>query len=213
MATGNGVERDLCAAVTWIRAAATRGHAGAQSGLGYLYMVGNGVPRDWTTAIQWWALAAAQGDTDAMIHSGDCYGAPGITSFGLTHNMTTALMWYHQAAIIGELDAQQLLDDGYERGLWDSVTWIRRHHRFLGSVVNRALTSSLLGLQVFFFCLGITYNIIVIFFFYCKRLANDAAVPEFDPEMVEEALEHLHPFQLQHECGKFWDYPADPKAE
>ena len=199
---GNGVECDWDAAVSWIQTAATQGHAGAQSGLGFLYYRGHGVARDWGVATHWWALASAQGDVDAMTHCGDVYKPRGSrASFGLTHNVGTALIWYCKAVMNGKLEVQQQLDDGYELGLWDNFTWIRHHHRFLGGVVNRAFSSVLLGLQVF---LLPYYNIYLCSSF--QRLVAVATVPEFDPEMLEEALEHMHPFQLLHELGgSFWE--------
>jgi len=66
-ALGLGVERDYERAFEWYLRASLKGHAGAQSGLGWYYEVGRGIPApDMVRAYLWYALSAIGGDPDAM---------------------------------------------------------------------------------------------------------------------------------------------------
>ena len=66
-ALGLGVERDYERAFEWYLRASLKGHAGAQSGLGWYYEVGRGIPApDMVRAYLWYALAAIGGDPDAL---------------------------------------------------------------------------------------------------------------------------------------------------
>ncbi|MEJ6398565.1 tetratricopeptide repeat protein [Yoonia sp. 208BN28-4] len=63
---GLGVERDDERAFDWYLRASLKGHAGAQSGLGWYYEVGRGIPApDMVRAYLWYALSAIGGDVDA----------------------------------------------------------------------------------------------------------------------------------------------------
>lgn len=65
-ALGLGVERDDIRAFDWYLRASLKGHAGAQSGLGWYYEVGRGLPApDLVRAYLWYALSAIGGDVDA----------------------------------------------------------------------------------------------------------------------------------------------------
>jgi TPR repeat protein len=67
-ALGLGVERDDTRAFEWYLRAAMKGHAGAQSGVGWYYEVGRGLPApDLVRAYLWYALSAIGGDPDAAI--------------------------------------------------------------------------------------------------------------------------------------------------
>ena len=67
-ASGLGVERDDVRAFDWYLRASMKGHAGAQSGIGWYYEVGRGLPaRDLVRAYAWYALSAIGGDPDAAI--------------------------------------------------------------------------------------------------------------------------------------------------
>jgi len=67
-ALGLGVERDDVRAFEWYLRAAMKGHAGAQSGIGWYYEVGRGLPEpDLVRAYMWYALSAIGGDPDAAI--------------------------------------------------------------------------------------------------------------------------------------------------
>jgi len=67
-ALGLGVARDDRRAFEWYLRAAMKGHAGAQSGVGWYYEVGRGLPApDLVRAYMWYALSAIGGDPDAAI--------------------------------------------------------------------------------------------------------------------------------------------------
>lgn len=66
-ALGLGVDRDAERAFDWYLRASLKGHAGAQSGLGWYYEVGRGIPApDMVRAYLWYALSAIGGDPDAL---------------------------------------------------------------------------------------------------------------------------------------------------
>ncbi|WP_377504718.1 tetratricopeptide repeat protein [Octadecabacter sp. R77987] len=65
-ALGLGVERDDTRAFEWYLRASLKGHAGAQSGIGWYYETGRGLPApDLVRAYMWYALSAIGGDVDA----------------------------------------------------------------------------------------------------------------------------------------------------
>ena len=67
-AMGLGVERDDVRAFDWYLRAALKGHAGAQSGVGWYYEIGRGMPApDLVRAYTWYVLSAIGGDPDAAI--------------------------------------------------------------------------------------------------------------------------------------------------
>jgi len=67
-AMGLGVERDDVRAFDWYLRASLKGHAGAQSGIGWYYEVGRGVEAiDLVRAYAWYVLSAIGGDPDAAI--------------------------------------------------------------------------------------------------------------------------------------------------
>ena len=67
-AMGLGVERDDRRAFEWYLRSAMKGHAGAQSGIGWYYEVGRGLPEiDLVRAYRWYTLSAIGGDPDALI--------------------------------------------------------------------------------------------------------------------------------------------------
>ena len=67
-ALGLGVERDDIRAFDWYLRSAMKGHAGAQSGVGWYYEVGRGMPApDLVRAYAWYVLSAIGGDPDAAI--------------------------------------------------------------------------------------------------------------------------------------------------
>ena len=67
-AMGLGVERDDRRAFEWYLRSAMKGHAGAQSGIGWYYEVGRGLPEiDLVRAYMWYTLSAIGGDPDALI--------------------------------------------------------------------------------------------------------------------------------------------------
>jgi len=67
-ALGLGVDRDDARAFEWYLRSAMKGHAGAQSGVGWYYEIGRGMPApDLVRAYLWYALSAIGGDPDAAI--------------------------------------------------------------------------------------------------------------------------------------------------
>ena len=67
-ALGLGVEPDAQRAFEWYLRASMKGHAGAQSGVGWYYEVGLGMPQpDLVRAYMWYVLSAIGGDPDAAI--------------------------------------------------------------------------------------------------------------------------------------------------
>ncbi len=67
-ALGLGVEKDEVRAFEWYLRAAMKGHAGAQSGVGWYYEVGTGLPQpDLVRAYMWYVLSTIGGDPDAAI--------------------------------------------------------------------------------------------------------------------------------------------------
>ena len=67
-ALGLGVERDDIRAFEWYLRASMKGHAGAQSGVGWYYEVGRGLPApDLVRAYMWYGLSTIGGDPDAAI--------------------------------------------------------------------------------------------------------------------------------------------------
>ncbi|MEM0921473.1 MAG: tetratricopeptide repeat protein [Pseudomonadota bacterium] len=65
-ALGLGVEQDYTRAFEWYLRSAMKGHAGAQSGVGWYYEVGLGMPGpDLVRAYMWYVLSAIGGDPDA----------------------------------------------------------------------------------------------------------------------------------------------------
>lgn len=67
-AMGLGVERDDVRAFEWYMRASLKGHAGAQSGIGWYFEVGRGVEApDLVRAYAWYVLSAIGGDPDAAV--------------------------------------------------------------------------------------------------------------------------------------------------
>jgi TPR repeat protein len=67
-AMGLGVTQDDRRAFEWYLRSAMKGHAGAQSGVGWYYEVGRGLPSiDFVRAYMWYTLSAIGGDPDALI--------------------------------------------------------------------------------------------------------------------------------------------------
>jgi TPR repeat protein len=67
-AIGLGVTQDDRRAFEWYLRSAMKGHAGAQSGVGWYYEVGRGLPSiDLVRAYMWYTLSAIGGDPDALI--------------------------------------------------------------------------------------------------------------------------------------------------
>ena len=125
---GEGVPQDLAEAVKWYRRAAERGHAGAQSDLGYCYVNGEGVPQDFEEAFKWYRKAAEQGDVRTQTHLGYCYA----NGEGVPQDFEEAVKWYRRAAEQGDAVGQTNLGHCYDNGegvpqdFEEGFKWYRR---------------------------------------------------------------------------------------
>lgn len=96
--TGKGSVRiDDIAAAQFYRRAAEKGHAPAQTVLGYLYEKGQGVSPDPAQAVVWYRKAADQGLPDALFNLGRVY-QHGV---GVKADLGEAKKWYQLAAAKG----------------------------------------------------------------------------------------------------------------
>jgi hypothetical protein len=92
-------------AAKWLGQAAQRGHAGAQSVLGWMHMAGIGVTRDETAAARWLQPSAAAGNTAAQNNLGLLYA----TGKGVAHSHARADAWFRTAADHGSAEAARNL--------------------------------------------------------------------------------------------------------
>lgn len=92
-AGGNGVKRQPLAATKLYKAAAKRGHAGAQNWLGYAYQHGHGVIKDYSTAADWYKNAADQGLADAQNNLALMH----LVGHGVPQDHTKAVKLFQQA--------------------------------------------------------------------------------------------------------------------
>ena len=110
------------------RAAASKGHAGAQNNLGNCYNTGTGVPQDYAEAVKWYRKAAAQGNADAQRRLGVMY----YKGTGVPQDYAEALKWYRKAAEQGNASAQYFLGIIYDTGNGvdedkvEAVKWYRK---------------------------------------------------------------------------------------
>ena len=72
----------------------SKGHAGAQSNLGFAYGNGQGVPQDDAEAVRWYRLAADQGHVSAQYNLGVMYA----NGEGVSQDDVEAHMWTNLAA-------------------------------------------------------------------------------------------------------------------
>ena len=85
-----GIKRNRRRALRLFRRAASAGHAGAQYGLGAVYVRGNGVSRDQSYGLRWLGTAAQKRYAPAASLLGDVYGEAG--------DIVRATVWYRIAA-------------------------------------------------------------------------------------------------------------------
>jgi TPR repeat protein len=105
-ACARGFPRNLPEAAKWFHRAADKGHALAQSALGWMLMTGRGVKRDDAEAARWLQLAAERGVVPAQNNLAVLY----VMGQGVPHNHSTAEHWFRAAAEQGAIDAQRNLD-------------------------------------------------------------------------------------------------------
>jgi S1-C subfamily serine protease len=94
-------------------AAARRGDAEAQYGLGLLFEFGLGLPQDFAKAVEWYSRAAARNQIDAQYALGYAYEY----GRGVTRNYHEAAHWYKRAADAGDIDASIAMGYLHEHGL------------------------------------------------------------------------------------------------
>jgi uncharacterized protein len=95
---GKNGELDLDEAVRLFQLSASRGHAGSQNKLGFMYIEGIGLPRDEHAAVKFISLAADQGHSEAQYNLAHFHEA-GIG--GLPKNLPEAFRLYRLAAAQG----------------------------------------------------------------------------------------------------------------
>ena len=110
--TGRGVTRDPTEAAKWLRRAAERGVAAAQTALGYAYTIGEGVPLDRAEAFKWTRLAAEQGDPKGEYHLGLMY-QKGV---GVPQDLAASMRWYRRASDHGYASAMTNIGSMYRTG-------------------------------------------------------------------------------------------------
>ena len=70
------VAQDYATALREWKPLAEQGHAGAQTGLGFMYEEGGqGVPQDHAEAARWYRMAGEQGNAMAQLNLGTMYGS------------------------------------------------------------------------------------------------------------------------------------------
>jgi len=103
---------DHAVALEQFRAAAKKGHAGAQYYLGRMYLMADGVPADYKQSTVFFQQAAAQGHADAQYYLGVLY----YLGEGVSQDYSKALKWYSEAAAQGDHVAQYSLGVMYASG-------------------------------------------------------------------------------------------------
>ncbi len=76
----NGSPQNFASALVYLRYAAARHYAPAQTLMGLMYAKGYGLPENHATARQWYQLAARQGYARALIKLGDWYAEEHVVS-------------------------------------------------------------------------------------------------------------------------------------
>ncbi|MGE4653177.1 MAG: tetratricopeptide repeat protein, partial [Myxococcota bacterium] len=101
----SGSVPDSKSALRWFRAAAKQGHAGAQAGLGALYLRSEDVEKDSAESLRWYRRAAQRGNASAMLGIGLAY----MNGDAVEANDTEANRWLLRAAEGGHRTGQLLL--------------------------------------------------------------------------------------------------------
>jgi len=95
--TGNGVKKDLNAALNWYRKAADQGVVMAQINLGVMYEDGKGALQDYQEALNWYRKAADQGYAIAQFKLGAMYA----DGKGVLQDKAEAYAWLNIASVGG----------------------------------------------------------------------------------------------------------------
>ena len=88
---------DYQTALKHFKPLANKGHAKAQSNLGFMYSKGYGVIRDYNMSIIWFSKAAIQNDPDAQHNLGIMHG----NGLGVPRDHFLAYIWFSIAAANG----------------------------------------------------------------------------------------------------------------
>jgi TPR repeat protein len=110
---GNGVKRDIAAAVRWSQAAAAKGDPDAEYLIGSLIQSGTGISRDPLQAFTWFQRSAEAGNVKAMHNLAIAY----VQGNGTPKDATEAATWFARAASAGYTDSAFDLAVLYEQGL------------------------------------------------------------------------------------------------
>jgi TPR repeat protein len=110
---GNGVRRDIAAAVRWSQAAAAKGDPNAEYLIGSLIQSGTGLSRDPRQAVTWFQRSAEAGNVKAMHNLAIAY----VQGNGTPKDATEAATWFARAASAGYTDSAFDLAVLYEQGL------------------------------------------------------------------------------------------------
>ncbi len=110
---GDGVKRDMKAAVKWFQKAADQNNPAALAALGEMYQAGQGVPSDLTNAARLYRQAADMGSVAGQYNL--AYLCEQGT--GVAQSETEAAKWYQLAAEGGDPLAQYAIGQRYMLGL------------------------------------------------------------------------------------------------
>ena len=110
---GNGVKRDIGAAIHWSQAAAAKGDPDAEYLIGSLIQSGTGIARDPQQAFTWFRRSADAGNVKAMHNLAIAY----VQGNGTPKDATAAATWFARAASAGYMDSAFDLAVLYEQGL------------------------------------------------------------------------------------------------
>jgi len=125
---GNGVEKDVDAALKWHRRSAEQGYSAAQHGLGVMYYRGDGVAKGYSEAAKWFRKAAEQGFAQAQLNLGVMY----FTGQGLPKDGAEVVKWITLAAAKGLAEAQFRIGTMYAKGVIfradrvEAVRWFKK---------------------------------------------------------------------------------------
>lgn len=108
--SGDGIEKDLKAAIEWYRKSAEQGYAEAQNRLGVRYNRGDGVEENDEIAIEWFRKAAEQGHAKAQCNLGKQY----YFGWGTPEDNQQAEFWFSKSAKQGYAKAQYFLGLCYQ---------------------------------------------------------------------------------------------------
>lgn len=111
-AEGQGVAREIEAAVQWFRKAADQGEPRAEFRLGLLCYDGQGLPQSYKEAARWFRRAADHGHAPAQFDLAMMYAS----GLGVPENQTESVKWLRLASAQGLGEAQNNLAIAFDTG-------------------------------------------------------------------------------------------------